>query len=369
MYLGDRNKTVFILGAGASYGDTLVDFDDDKETDCRIPLTNQFFRPEFLGGEIEDIKREYSDLIEYIKTDWNNNWPLGSGRWEHLNLEDVFTSLAIENEFAPSDTDEKAKTQLRLNNFKKYIRKLIGKNSLNKYGKFTRQLVENLKTQDSIITFNYDLLIDEAFIQKHSGEGALHYEKFSVKLLGRSLRNPKAKPPRADQGLYLKMHGSLNWFLCTNNFCPNSDKPWVSIHTNECLAMSQHGKDYICLYCAGLLTPYLIPPLLNKLVLRDKISRNIWSNALAILRSASKIVIIGYSFPATDFYSEWLFRTALKGYRDVKIWVVNPLNDSDNDDGGAFEKRMSIITQHKKVTNYYRFDQINEILSDVRSKA
>jgi len=53
MYLSDRNKTVFILGAGASYGDTLVDFDDDKETDCRIPLTNQFFRSEFLGGEIE----------------------------------------------------------------------------------------------------------------------------------------------------------------------------------------------------------------------------------------------------------------------------------------------------------------------------
>jgi hypothetical protein len=42
---------------------------------------------------------------------------------------------------------------------------------------------------------SYDLLIDEAFVRKHSGEGSLHYEKFSVKLLGRSLRDPKAKPP------------------------------------------------------------------------------------------------------------------------------------------------------------------------------
>lgn len=216
------DKTVFILGAGASYGDTLVDFGDDKETTARIPLSNQFFRPEFLEGEIEVIKRDYSALLEYIKTDWNNNWPFGSGSWEHLNLEDVFTSLAIENEFAPSDTDGKAKAQLRLNSLKKYIR---------------------------------------------------------------------------------------------------------------------------------------------------EISRNIWSNALAILRSASKIVIIGYSFPATDFYSEWLLRTALKGYRDVKIWVVNPLNDSDKDDGSAFEERMSVITQHKKVTKYYRFDQINEVLAGVRSSS
>lgn len=132
--------------------------------------------------------------------------------------------------------------------------------------------------------------------------------------------------------------------------------------------MSQHGKDYTCLHCAGLLTPYLIPPLLNKLVLRDRISRNIWSNALAVLRSASKIVVIGYSFPATDFYSEWLFRTALKGYRDVKIWIVNPLNDPQKgEDGTAFEKRMTSVTLHKGVTKYLRFDQINEVLDDVRS--
>lgn len=234
MYLSDRNKTVFILGAGASYGDTLVDFDDDKETDCHIPLTNQFFRPKFLGGEIEALKREYSELLEYVRANWNNNWGFGSGSWEHLNLEDVFTSLAIENEFAPSDTDEKARTQLLLNNLKRYIRRVIAKNSLNRYGKFTRQVVKNLKTQDSIITFNYDLLLDEAFIGQHSGESSLHYEQFSVKFLGRSLRYPEAKPPRPDNGLYLKMHGSLNWFLCTNNLCPNSDKPWVSIHTNEC---------------------------------------------------------------------------------------------------------------------------------------
>jgi hypothetical protein len=368
MGLTDRNdRTVFILGAGASYGDTLVGLFDDKETACRIPLTNQFFQSEYLEGEIEDIKRDYQDLLSYIKDGWHNQWPLGTERWRSLNLEDVFTSLAIENEFAPSGTDEKAKTQLRLNSLKKYIRKLIGKNSLNSYGKFTRQLVENLKTQDSIITFNYDLLIDEAFIRKHSGERSLHYEKFSVKLLGRSLRDPKAKPPRADNGLYLKMHGSLNWFLCTNNLCPNSEKPWVVTDVMQSLAMSQHGADYTCLYCAGLLTPYLIPPLLNKLVLRDKISRNIWSNALSILRSASKIVIIGYSFPATDFYSEWLFRTDLKGFGEVKVWVVNPLNDQRGEDGTAFEKRMTSITMSRRVTKYYRFDQINEVLADVRS--
>ncbi len=154
MSLTERNdRTVFILGAGASHGDTLVDLFDDKETACRIPLTNQFFQSEYLGGEIEDIKRDYHDLLDYIKFGWNNYYPLGSESWRSLNLEDVFTSLAIENEFAPSDTDDKAQTQLLLSSFKKYIRKLIGTHSLNRYGRFTRELVKSLKTQDSIITF------------------------------------------------------------------------------------------------------------------------------------------------------------------------------------------------------------------------
>lgn len=358
------------MGAGASYGDTLVDIFDAEETTRRIPLINQFFQSEYLGGEIEDIKRDYRDLLDYIKANWNIYYPLGFEAWRSLNLEEVFTSLAIANEFAPSDTDGKAQTQLLLNSLKKYIRKLIGMHSLNSYGKYTRQLVKSLRAQDSIITFNYDLLIDEAFFLNDPPYiEPLHYEKFSDKLLGRSLHEPKAKYPfKAEKGLYLKMHGSLNWFLCTNNLCPNSDKPWVATVTNQCLAMSQHGADFTCVCCNGLLTPYLVPPLLNKPILRDKISRNIWSNALAILRSASKIVIIGYSFPATDFYSEWLFRTALKEPRDVKVWVVNPLNDPHcNEDRTVFQKRVANITAYRDVTKYYKFHQISEVLADVRS--
>lgn len=55
----DRQRTVFVLGAGASYGDTLVDNENLEETTRRIPLANQFFQSVYLDGEIEAIKRDY----------------------------------------------------------------------------------------------------------------------------------------------------------------------------------------------------------------------------------------------------------------------------------------------------------------------
>src|SRR6266436_1408426 len=96
MSLTDRNdRTVFILGAGASYGDTLVNYEvDEVEITHGIPLTNQFFQLEYLEGEIEDIERDYPELLKYIKTNWRLR-KFASAHWRSLNLEDVFTSLGL----------------------------------------------------------------------------------------------------------------------------------------------------------------------------------------------------------------------------------------------------------------------------------
>ena len=377
----DSKRIVFVLGAGASYGDTLVDIHTGEETHNDIPLINQFFQSDYLFDDTSKIERSYADLITYIREAWRITDPLGTKKWRSLDMEDVFTSLAIQNEFAPPDSDAKAHAQLLLNSLKRFIQHLIGRRSHSKYGKLTRQLVEGLRVQDSIISFNYDLLVDEALIRDQFRDGPQHYEKFSDKFLGRSFTGVGGRYTfEYHQGLYLKLHGSLNWFTCSNNFCPNADQLRILPLTDQALGLSQWG-DPVCDYCEGALSSYLIPPLLNKPVLRDRIARNIWSNALSILSSATKIVVIGYSFPATDFYSEWLFRMALRGRGNTKVWIVNPLNSLDSQEKdakkkAAYEARRTtfidrldntITTLWGYDSTYFRFDQLEDVLASLQT--
>ncbi len=155
-----HEPTVFVLGAGASYGDTLVPKYDVEESPSRIPLINQFFDSECMFDEADIVERDYSKLLEYIRKGWGIRDDFGSGKWRVLNLEDVFTHLAIDVEFASADTDQKSDAQLKLSALKTYIGRSICNRSIRRFGKFTQQLVEHLRPQDSIITFNYDQISD-----------------------------------------------------------------------------------------------------------------------------------------------------------------------------------------------------------------
>jgi len=358
--------TVFVLGAGASYGDTLVSKLDCKETKSRIPLIDQSFRSDCMFDRIDNVERDYSSLIKYIKDVWRIDDSFGTGAWRSLDLEGVFTSLAIDTEFASDCTDEKAEAQLRLNALKMYIASSISARTLCRYGKFTRQLVKSLTPQDSIISFNYDLLVDAELLGGHNQDSQLHYERFSNKLLGQSLIGEATKySPGLDQGLYLKLHGSLNWFLCNNTACRNSNKIKILQMPDEILGATKRRARPQCDVCERALSSYLVTPLLNKPIMRDHVSRIVWSNALSLLLNASKIVIIGYSFPATDFYSEWLFRTALWDRDLTKVWVVNPLNNPNCQETAsrdAFAKRLgNVIGDYD--SSFSMFDQIAEVLA------
>jgi len=69
----------------------------------------------------------------------------------------------------------------------------------------------------------------------------------------------------------------------------------------------------------------LIPPTSQKFIRRDSLLHRLWLIARDKLPLCRWIVLIGYSFPATDFYSEWLFRQIylIEGPHP-DIIVVNP---------------------------------------------
>jgi hypothetical protein len=158
------------------------------------------------------------------------------------------------------------------------------------------------------------------------------------------------------EGLYLKPHGSLNWFTCPNLACPKS-RTFVILDIGQCLAVSSWGIDFQCNYCHGELSALLVAPLAQKPVMNNSHLRNIWGNALAVLANAAKIVVIGFSFQPSDFYAAWLFRHALQYQKDAEVLVVNPANADP-----TFQSRMQNIFGHRYNPKWTSFTQIDQII-------
>jgi hypothetical protein len=380
-------QTVYVLGAGASYGDTLRMPDEqrwrqvckrdatteiDPATATNPPLITGFFDAKYLWWSYpERIEKFYPEMINYIRRRWGIKGVLGTDDWLNVNLEDVFTSAAIDVEFNPPGTNAHAKSQLLLNQIKRHVSFVLGCCTICRYGEHSRALVNALDESDTIINFNYDLLIDQELIPNVGyyflpREGAYQYHNFADVILDKSINDfPRSKALREENtgsGLYLKMHGSLNWTTCTNASCPRSASIEIDdVFHSLLLRNSPTGGPPRCETCKGEVSTVLVPPLLNKPIMHSPIFRNIWSNALHALRQAQKIVIIGYSFPPTDFYTEWLFRSAWSD-PDTRVQIVNPLNNPDHPnqkEQERFVKTMRSLFPHGYDSKLTTFDQMD----------
>jgi hypothetical protein len=135
----------------------------------------------------------------------------------------------------------------------------------------------------TLITFNYDLLLDQEQISENEVLSN-QYEYFSNLVLDRQ----RPLPDEAT-GLFLKMHGSLNWFRCANELCPASSGVQFERDTTRCLnrALGIHIGEESCRYCGSDTVPIIVPPVLRKPIMEDSLLRTIWGQARQKLSSAS----------------------------------------------------------------------------------
>lgn len=172
-------------------------------------------------------------------------------------------------------------------------------------------LVKVLKARDTIISFNYDCLMDDALrsqggrkwsarygygfprptrvegFEGWSGDTAVHGENRSINLL--------------------KLHGSLNWF------------PFPAVETGRIQLRQKPYKQ------RGEKLYEIIPPEYAKSIGSRPIFRTLWSKAELALRRSSTIAFIGFSFTPTDLHVDALFRLALTANRNLeRVIIVNP---------------------------------------------
>ncbi|TGL19740.1 hypothetical protein EHQ47_16725 [Leptospira bourretii] len=186
------------------------------------------------------------------------------------------------------------------------------------------------KSDSTIISFNYDLLI-EHYLQKNTQWNPIYgyhmpfYPPFSYQ--------PYNDHIQRIGGSILKLHGSLNWGLPPEEIL-NAKYEKLILDTenySETIFRTKYDSLY---FTNNKLYPYLIPPVAGK-IYENFIMRNLWRKAKAAMQIYPEIHIIGYSLPESDTSVEFLFRlgskeTAPFGGQKI-IHIVDPCIRNDKE--------------------------------------
>jgi hypothetical protein len=189
----------------------------------------------------------------------------------------------------------------------------------------------------SVITFNYDLVMDFTMAAAQRG-----YDY--------CLSN--AQPVHMP---LLKLHGSINWSSCTkcNAIVPCEfgkylgpmqtfqSPAFVHLKTSE-LSRSRHCGEPI------EAMPVIVPPTWNKTDYNRSLAP-VWRRAARELSDAENIIVIGYSLPETDAFFRYLYTLGSIGERLIKRFCL-----FDPDPNGAVRARFENLLG-KAVEKRFRF--------------
>lgn len=310
------DKKVFILGAGSSISHSKGAFPG---------INNLLLKAKgFNGNQVN----EYNLIKRFIQQEFGIDFEK-----EEINIEDVYTYIQITQEQMPDVNNILTKQSLVfliqavLNN--------LGANLQIEKGDYVL-LKAHLNKPDSIITFNWDILLDdilgrntilssptpypsgpkpdvsqyEQFLTLFSA----HYFSTFNSMSSEAPFSSHSRPYR-ENGLYLKLHGSIDWYQCVNTDC---------LYYGRVFPMLDPMVGYFCSECCEPTEVVIIPPALNKIYRQFPLIRRIWNFALSEISTASELIIWGYSFPPSDYCVHWLLRKGVVSGNLKRLVIVNP---------------------------------------------
>ena len=140
----------------------------------------------------------------------------------------------------------------------------------------------------------------------------------------------------------LKLHGSLNWFqylpLSPNQYMQEKETKTAYEQRKQRVILTEVAHPYLAGYSPPskdqlYIQPLIITPIIHKdIYLEDnevqgRVFSALWKKAKDYLSECKKLVIIGYSFPATDFLTKKLFLESFVDNKLEELIIANP-NDS-----------------------------------------
>jgi hypothetical protein len=197
----------------------------------------------------------------------------------------------------------------------------------NTYARFALNLVN---TETTVITFNYDLLIDTLLMETNQWH---RYDGYGVDipLVDEAMPTPRhhfSRQPTSEmtnsKATLLKLHGSINWGSPTV-FQDKSDSIY-QLPVSDGVSMADFAvKTDVGSPFTMYFKPAIIPPILDKSFwLRNPTFRVLWNMAMEAIEDAHTITFIGYSLPVTDFMAEFMFRQGINMHSaERKILVID----------------------------------------------
>jgi hypothetical protein len=170
--------------------------------------------------------------------------------------------------------------------------------------------------RNSFVTFNYDLLLDKAVAINDRdllGDYAVPFASVLNFDQYERIRRGERLPRDVD---ILKLHGSLNWAVCTRCKAPHLAYYWQYNHLPQ---------DY-CRHCQCPLSAVLVSPTPRKRIEQHPFLADVWRRAQEVLCRANEIVVVGYSFPEADAEARHLFRNSLARCAGrPRVFLVEPI--------------------------------------------
>jgi hypothetical protein len=201
-------------------------------------------------------------------------------------------------------------------------------NASQTFNRFALRLVDGKTT---VITFNYDLLIENLLLQTHQW-GPHDGYGVDIPLVDDAMPTPRHTFVRQPSQLItgpnvslLKLHGSINWGSPTI-FQDKSDVIYrlpmdEGVSMDDFTIRTDIGSPFTMYF-----KPAIIPPILDKSFwLRNPTFRVLWNMAMEAIDNADAITFVGYSLPLTDFMAEFMFRQGINSHsKERSIVVVDP---------------------------------------------
>lgn len=320
-----QRDTVFVLGAGASSADGVP-----LQRDL-LPFILQSGIPEINDSQIGRI------VTEFIADNFAFN-PL-TGQYPALEAVFGFLDYFIQQ----NESLNSKYTNDRIRDIKEYLIKLIHyvvnmqMDKGSPYYHLFWNAVSRYNPNTSIITLNYDTLLEQAFEFLFKKFGyidyclpLMNYEKQSNLNLYNFWINPRV-PVKVEEDenpvpiKIIKLHGSLNWKYCN---CCNQTllTPWdrkIDLNEGKFLGYTYPDKkeyEFLCPQDGTRFQTLIMPPSYIKSLQHPVISQLI-SEAAREIRATRKLVFVGYSLSDADVHIKALFKKNISA--DTEMIVIN----------------------------------------------
>lgn len=363
-------KTTFVIGAGFSKSYS------QSKTQQRMPIAKDFFR---IFNSLSIASNGWvlvGALLNFCRDRYNTSYD----EFENFDtdIETIHSEVYSELKKALKERDHNKVTEMWMihNQLIFLFSSVINEIQNGELSFIHDRFVKILNDSDTILTFNWDTLIDRSLSATNRWSVDDGYLITPIGIYENGWREPTATTSNIK---LLKLHGSTNWITSY----PTINNNWEIIHSHPSGPSSIYiykntGAPYPCFdgrYMDGYeefsygyyppnvpeamqvtdpdklrvrnilrnginpkgasvdngiaSMPLIIPPVREKEYdFYGKLFPHLWSAAESEIAESDNIVIIGYSFPQTDIHSRNLFKKAFqKMTRMPKVTIVNPEPD------------------------------------------